>query len=359
MKIALNHTYLRIEGGVERYVYNLANILLSKGHEVDFYGIRAETHINGLNFVRVPVVKAPQFLRILSFALFSKAILEKKRYDIIMGFSKTYYHNLYRDGSGCREDFLRALGRKRKLTCYELVVRYIEKKRYCDPKLKKIITVSNMVKQGIEREYPKTCGKIEVLYSGVHIDEFRRINKKRARRLILDELGVDGIGRILVFIGNDFYRKGLDIALSSIEDKNCLLVVLGKDKNMEKYKKIVKNKGLDSRVFFLGFRRDREVFLRGSDIMVLPARFDAIGNVIVEALASGTPVVTTRYAGGGELIKDGVNGFVCKTLEEFGEKLSYAIDKIGNFKEDDIIESVKDYSWENHYKKLMDIFDSI
>ena len=68
------------------------------------------------------------------------------------------------------------------------------------------------------------------------------------------------------------------------------------------YPKLVQTLGIADRVHFLGFRRDMPALMRTADLFVFPSRYEACSLVLLEALASGVPVVTGRSAGGSELI---------------------------------------------------------
>ena len=68
--------------------------------------------------------------------------------------------------------------------------------------------------------------------------------------------------------------------------------------------------GVSERIRWLGLRRDPERWYGAADVLVLPTRYEPFGNVHLEALASGLPVVTTTAAGGAEVVEEGKNGAV-------------------------------------------------
>ena len=76
--------------------------------------------------------------------------------------------------------------------------------------------------------------------------------------------------------------------------------------------------GLGGAVSWEAPRPDVERLYAAADLVALPARYEPFGNVHLEALASGVPVLTTRAAGGAEVIRDGVSGAVVagSTAEE-------------------------------------------
>jgi len=73
--------------------------------------------------------------------------------------------------------------------------------------------------------------------------------------------------------------------------------------------------GLDRRVFFLGAQPDVRPFYAAADAFVLPTLYDPFPNAALEALACGLPLITSTTCGAQELVRPGVNGFVCDALD--------------------------------------------
>ena len=349
MRIALNHTYLRIEGGVERYVYRLVQALIEKGFSVDFFGVRgkAPSHRN-LRFINVPIVKGSEALKILSFALNSASLIKRGGpYNAIMGFGKTFYHTLYRDGSGLAEDYERFVEKRDPLK--GAIIRWIERKRFRFPLLKRVVAVSNMVARRIKEKYG--FEDITVLYSAVDSSDFDQVRREESKRF-LREMGVEG--KVILFAGNGFRRKGLEDLLRilpQLKFKKWCLLVLGKDKNIESFKLLSKRLGVGDRVFFLGFRKDRARFFKGADVFCLPTRFDPIANVVVESLYCGIFTMTTPMAGGSELIKNWLNGIVFRSTLELEKGLEFALssERRGFLS--------LDLSWRSHLESLLTLLD--
>ena len=73
--------------------------------------------------------------------------------------------------------------------------------------------------------------------------------------------------------------------------------------------------GVAPRVHFLGFRTDMPALMRAADFFVFPSRYEACSLVLLEALASGLPVITAASAGGAEIVTQDV-GFVLPDSED-------------------------------------------
>ena len=105
--IAITHTRFAYTGGVEKYIYSLVERLLDAGHEVRYYASRWEPYEHPrLRFCRVPLVRYPPSLRVLSFNHFARRLVRRQPCDLIHGFTKTDCQDIYTDGSGTLDEYL-------------------------------------------------------------------------------------------------------------------------------------------------------------------------------------------------------------------------------------------------------------
>lgn len=105
-------------------------------------------------------------------------------------------------------------------------------------------------------------------------------------------------------------------AFAQLSGTGLRLNILGDGDLRENLSKMAKDLGIDDRVSFLGFQRDPFSHMRRADIFVLSSRWEGFGNVLVEAMAMGTPVVSTNCPHGpGEIIEDGRNGLLVPTQD--------------------------------------------
>jgi UDP-glucose:(heptosyl)LPS alpha-1,3-glucosyltransferase len=120
-----------------------------------------------------------------------------------------------------------------------------------------------------------------------------------------------------LFVGSGFARKGLATAIEAIAalpDPESRLVVIGKGER-RLYQALATRSGVAERIVWLGARSDLERWYAAADVVVLPSRYEPFGNVHLEALASGLPVIASARAGGAEVIADGINGAVVDPLD--------------------------------------------
>ena len=120
---------------------------------------------------------------------------------------------------------------------------------------------------------------------------------------------------VCVFVGQDFARKGLDVAIDAIANHPTarLRVVGGDDANRfaaqaQAHRLTVGFGAGTDRVQFVGATRDVATQLRDADAFVFPTRREPFGMVVVEAMLCGVPPIVSRAAGAAEIVRDGVDG---------------------------------------------------
>lgn len=112
-----------------------------------------------------------------------------------------------------------------------------------------------------------------------------------------------GSGRTvrLVAAGRLSAEKGFDLlieAIAACPDLDIQLDLLGTGRLETELKEMSRALGVDERVRFLGFQENPYAFFARADAFVLSSRFEGFPNVVLEALASGTPVIATPAPGG-------------------------------------------------------------
>ena len=143
--------------------------------------------------------------------------------------------------------------------------------------------------------------RVMTLYNGVESERF----VPDASR------GKDNPPRV-VLVGQDFARKGVDIAIRALARSSSLGVVLevvGKD-DPALYRAIARKLKIEERVRFLGALRDVPAILAGAWALVHPARFEPFGMVIPEAMLMGVAPIVSKASGASEIVRDGVDGRV-------------------------------------------------
>jgi glycosyltransferase involved in cell wall biosynthesis len=150
-------------------------------------------------------------------------------------------------------------------------------------------------------------GKITVHYTGLDHDRFRPLQHTRLRAQLSRVLGfaMPDNAPLLACVGALIERKGQDIAIAALKDlPGARLVLVGQGEDEARLRALAASTGVADRVHFAGLI-DHDLLpliLSAADVMVLPTLAEGLANAWVEALACGTPVVTTDVGGARELI---------------------------------------------------------
>lgn len=180
------------------------------------------------------------------------------------------------------------------------VFRIIEKVVYS--RFLRVIAVSHFVEQSLLAWMPYLRPKLLTIPNGVVVPELapkKCLPSNRPLRFL--------------FVGRLEYVKGLDLLLEALgELHHCRfeLWIAGDGRERERLQQLAAQYGLSHHVSFLGLRRDIPALMQTTDCLVLPSRWEGLPVAILEAMASGLPVMATAVGGVPEVIEDGVNGYL-------------------------------------------------
>jgi len=135
--------------------------------------------------------------------------------------------------------------------------------------------------------------------------------KRVKREAIRTELGIPDDAIVLLSVGevneNKNHRVVIE-ALGKLEEKNVHYIVCGRGELEESHKNLAAQLGLTGRVHLTGYRNDVADFYQAADIFVFPSLREGLPVAVMEALASGLPVVCNGIRGCSDLIATGING---------------------------------------------------
>ena len=159
--------------------------------------------------------------------------------------------------------------------------------------------------------YGRVRAPIQVIPNGVDLDRFRPPTPEE-RASARATAGVDPAQLVAVFVGHEFERKGLPLAIEGLRQAPdvTLLVVGGSTEMIRRARAQAEHHGVAARVVFAGTQADPIPYLWASDVLVLPSAYEANALVVLEALACGLPVVCTRVGFAPDLLVDGENGYL-------------------------------------------------
>ena len=193
--------------------------------------------------------------------------------------------------------------------------RYRHVRRIYRPFVSHYIALSRHLEEYLERQIGIESDRISQIYNGVDSDRFRPAREGRARIAgcpfgLSGEYLVGTVGRMEAIkdplnLVHAFIRaQELDTAAS----KRLRLVMVGDGALRAEAERELERAAVRDHVWFAGDRSDIDDIMRGLDCFVLPSLAEGVSNTILEAMASGIPVVATRVGGNSELIESGMTG---------------------------------------------------
>jgi glycosyltransferase involved in cell wall biosynthesis len=155
--------------------------------------------------------------------------------------------------------------------------------------------------------------RLRVIPNSIVVSEFERDPDERA--VLRGELGLQEDEFLWLAVGRLDVAKDYPTLLAAVERLLAASVpasvrVAGDGPLRSALEGRVRELGLEDRVAFLGARRDCPALVGAADGFVLSSLWEGLPNVVMEALAAGTPVVATQVGGVGELVEDGRSGYM-------------------------------------------------
>ena len=313
-------------GGMEEYVFQLSKELSNLGCEVTVLCEKSfATDVTGISVVKVGVCGKPHWLAHYRFSnKVSKWLRENDSPQrIIHSHERQVCHNITSFhttpfGHG-RGSFLRFLSLRNYF--YDR----LEKRELLGKGVRKIIPVSNSLGAMIKIKHPKASEKVmNAIYPATPFSEYR---SKEAKV-------VDKKGFCIGFIGKEWKRKGLEQVVK-------IWRALNQQQQVFKLKIAGVRKESVSQLFdqeeqdyeILGVISDREPFYNSLDLLIHPAKLEAFGMVVAEALSLNVPVLCSTETGAHEVLGDlGVhlpwNSSLGKWTEAVQQALSLKVPKV-------------------------------
>ena len=332
-------------GGLQKDFMGVVKELLIRGHELRVYVRTWEGPIpNNLKVIQLGEKGFSNYSKNKNYSKSVKDFYEEFSPDIVFGFNKTPGLDLYFAADTC---FANQSQYKHPLQKYTRRFRqsiHYEKEVFSRSSATKILLLNDNQRSDFLKNYSTQSERMTIIPPG--IDDNWNNNKSIN---IKEILGIPAEDKIMLFVGSDFYRKGLDRAIMGLSyllerNKPATLIVIGDDRK-EPYRKILKTDPLVKKVHFLGPRDDVASFMKSSDLLIHPAREEAAGNIIIEAIVSGLPSMVTEAV-----------GFSTEVLKhESGEVLrgDFNQDKF-NLKLDEILSDKRLSSIKNSISELSD-----
>jgi len=288
--------------GAEKYCVEVTRRIAER-HEVHVFAQEiGEGPIPGVTYHRIEQrVRKPRFLNQWLFARDTRKAVGEG-FDIVhshdvLGHANVYtlhvpcFRNRYREAPPLRRlgRWLGTLFSPRELSYLWLEAMQFSPRR----RAKRFIAVSGYMRRSILQSYPSAAPGLATAYPGLDCDGIPA-RSEETRRTARTGLQVPTDAFALLFVANDFRKKGLDSLVQALArlDSAPLLLVAGSGQR-KVYDELIARLGLGGRVRFLGPQTDLSPCFAAADALVHPTRVDTFGMAVLEAMAYGLPVIVS------------------------------------------------------------------
>jgi glycosyltransferase involved in cell wall biosynthesis len=187
-----------------------------------------------------------------------------------------------------------------------LIKRINARRRY--QMMDRLIAVSEQVRRDLQTKLLVDPSKITVIPNGIDLAEVERLGREPMTHEWFDP----GQPPVIIGTGRLTHQKGFDVLLRAFAlaraRRPMRLIILGKGPEQGRLQALAEHLGIDADVQLRGHVDNPLPYLRRAALFVLPSRWEGLSNALLEALASGTPMVATRCTGSTELLDRGRYG---------------------------------------------------
>lgn len=373
--LMINYEFPPIGGGGGNVTYYISKNLASLGNEVyvitsKFRDLPKYERLEGFDVYRVPVLRKnpnvcgihEMFTYIISASIYSIRFIKKIRPDIVHVFFgipsgpvayliKKLYDIPYVLFLGGRDvprphpdpPFYRLI--------YGILMPVI---RGIWGNAKAVVACSN----GLRAMALKTCDKIDikVIPDGVDLAKFYPSNYEKK-----EKIKILAIGRLIHRKGFDCLIKSIPHIIKNTENDFCVEII-GDGPLRSELSELAKKLNVSEKIMFSGsvaYDQLPEKY-RQADVFVLSSYAEGMPLVVLEAMASGLPIVSTRVQGIDELVKQGINGYLFDPSDNLALG-SYLVKLIENDvirlkMRDEGLKIIQKYSWVNITKEYLKIY---
>jgi glycosyltransferase involved in cell wall biosynthesis len=228
----------------------------------------------------------------------------------------------------------------RKMDSTTMMKLYIKMDKTCCQRAQHLICISDVIKNETKK-YGIADGKMTVIHNGI---DYARFDVKEDYR---EKLGLKG--PVVGYIGRLEPHKGVEFLIKAAKNLDAQFLLVGGGSDEARLKGLVQKLGLEKKVKFMGYLPYDEIpkYYASVDIVVYPTLYEPLGNVVLEAMAAGKPIVASNVDGIPEIFEDGTGFLIKPSEQELEEKLKVLLNdgKLRKQMGAKGKEMVKDHSW--------------
>lgn len=299
MRIAVGIVDMFANGGLQRDCLAICTLLRDRGHDLALYCARAEKSLVVADGIQVLPTQA--WTNHGRDAAFGRAFHDASRgVDIRLGFNKLPGLDVLYCADPCVEAGSRSVWKS--LLPRHRTRRDLEAACFSAESKTVALLLSEPAIEAYRTAWSTPSDRLKLLPPTIAAGRIRPdLRDAPTRNSLRTSLGIKPSDVVWLFVGAQPHTKGLDRVVDAMTgDPQAHLYIAGLESDHKKAKAIVgraSRRGLSSRVRWLGHREDVAEIMAAADVLVHPARYDTTGQVILEALAVGLPVVTTAACG--------------------------------------------------------------
>ena len=309
-------------GGVERITWQVLRHLSARGPVV-FVGHSIEPALHGVQHVDVEP-RGGRATAPFRFRTAAARAIEQVRGpdDVVVSFGancppgdvrvvNSVHRAWLRRGRPIRVGGRTVPNAVRYVLARHLVLLALERSYFRAERSGSVVAVSEEVASDLGELYGVPRDRVSVIPNGFDEAQCSPRRRQAHRAAQRAEWGIADGALALLFVANELHRKGFDCLLEAVaiaDEPSMEIHVVGRAP-IEPYSARISDLGLQARVNYHG-SVDIGLAHAAADALVLPTQYEAFALTVVEALASGLPVITTSVPGAGDRISDGLNGLL-------------------------------------------------
>jgi UDP-glucose:(heptosyl)LPS alpha-1,3-glucosyltransferase len=319
MRIGLVFSGCHPRGGVERVIWEAA-IHLCRRHKVTVIAGESDPLPEDVSLLTVEYRRGSP-LEPLRFRAAAARAMEGKSFDVVVSFGancppgevlvvQSVHRAWLKRGTSVRIGRVPIPALTRRVLPRHRVMLLAETQLFRRAPSATVVAVSEGVAEDLEHYYHVPSSLIRVIPNGFSPSQCSAERRRELRPVWRERLGLSDSDIALLLVANEWHRKGLGTVLRAMDrvgDSRLQLLLVGRQEPTQ-YDGLIERLGLRSRVRWFGVASDVAEYHAAADLFVMPTTYEPFGNVIVEALASGLPVITSALAGAASAVQDGHNG---------------------------------------------------
>ncbi len=357
--------YLPDVGGAEICIYELAKGLVKNGHKVNvvtkhFGNLKKFEVMEGISVYRARSINLPQIRSLIAFLpMFLKALKVSKNSDLI------HAHITY--PSGIIAMLIKFLTKKP----YIITSQGDELMNYPEKRLLKLLRFP--IKKALEKADHIHCiskalfnsirdyfhinpKRITIIPNGVNLNLFKKAKKTDLKKELECE-------KILINVSRLTKKNNVESTIKAMAriDKDVRLVIVGGGPERKNLGLLAKKIG--RQIIFYGKVDNNEIpcLIKGADMFIRTPKTEGLGNVFLEAMACGVPVIASPVGGIPEIVRDNWNGMLVNNIDEaaLAVKKLFKDNKLRNELIKNGFEFVRDYDWKIICEKTFQVYKKL